>query len=136
MNNFFVYVKSQYNSNDTVRVTVVIEEGYNKQDVIDAVCELFKNESSFELHNAKVAEDVFSVNVKASYIELINDVDGVKVAEISGKVDLTDENQSDLTLELEKKDETVTEDYTSYYVLGGIVFVAVLFLGIKKLFKH
>lgn len=136
MNNFFVYVKSQYNPTDTVRVTVVVEEGYNKQDVIDAVSELLKNEPTFEMHNEKVAEDVFSVNVKASFVELINEVEGVKVAEATKKVDLTDKNESNLTIELEKKEETVTNDYTSYYVLGGIVFVAVLFLGIKKFFKH
>ena len=134
MTDFLVYVKSQYNANDVVRVTVVVEEGYSKQDVIDAVCEMMKDEPTFKLHNAKVAEDVFSVNVKASAVNMIEDVDGVKLVEITKKVDLTSNNE--LTLELEKKEETVTNDYTSFYFLGGIVFVAVLFLGIKKLKKH
>ena len=130
MTDFLVYVKSQYNANDVVRVTVVVEEGYSKQDVIDAVCEMMKDEPTFKLHNAKVAEDVFSVNVKASAVNMIEDVDGVKLVEITKKVDLTNDNE--LTLELEKKEETVTNDYTSFYFLGGIVFVAVLFLMIKK----
>lgn len=130
MTDFLVYVKSQYNANDVVRVTVVVEEGYSKQDVIDAVCEMMKDEPTFKLHNAKVAEDVFSVNVKASAVNMIEDVDGVKLVEITKKVDLTSNNE--LTLELEKKEEAVTNDYTSFYFLGGIVFVAVLFLMIKK----
>lgn len=134
MKDFQVFVKSQYGPMDVVRVTVVIEDGYNKQDVIDAVCEALKNEPSFEVHNAKVAEDVFSVNVKAAAVELIEDVDGVKVAEISKKVEMTVEGPSN-TIELEKKEDTVTNN-TPFYVLGGIVFVAVLFLGIKKFRKH
>lgn len=136
MSAFQVYIKSQYNLTDTVRVTIVVDEGYNREDVIDAVCELMKDEPTFEVHNFKVAEDVFSVNVKASAVELIENVEGVKTVEITKTVNLTNDNQSELTLELEKNEETVTNDYASFYIVGGIVFVAVLILGMKKFIKH
>ncbi len=131
--------ENDYSPDEIVRVTIVVKENANKQQVIENLCEIMKNEASFELHNPKLSENVFTVNVKYSLIETIKTVDGVKDVAVSESVGFHDDSSYE---ENHVNEIVVQQDKGFFYehkneviVLGAVIVIALVFLGKKALRK-
>ena len=120
---------------EIVRVTIMIQEGYDKEDVIDRVCQAMENKT-FELHNTKISDQMFTANVAYCLVDEIESIEGVASVKISKQAETTStpskENTHQTTNEIQPQEEN---NLVPVYAAGGILVALLLLLVFRKLKK-
>ncbi|MGN1343630.1 MAG: hypothetical protein ACI4U3_03570 [Traorella sp.] len=123
------------NPDEIVRVTIMIQEGYDKEDVIQRVSQAMENKD-FELHNTKISDQMFTANVAYCLVDEIKNIEGVASVKISKQAETTstpsEENTTQTATEIQPQEEN---NLVYVYVAGGIFVALVLFIVFRILKK-
>lgn len=134
------FISNAYNPDDIVRVTVVIEDGADKDEVIRLLSEKMKNEPSFELHDTKLSKNTFTLNIKYSLVDSLKEIEGVQEVSLTRKADLHESEESSVTPSVDQKELEVQDKSSFFSNIGleaavGIAAVLVLALVVKRFYK-
>lgn len=130
-----------YGPNDIVRVTIVIDDNSDRENVINELKEFMKDESSFHIHNPKLNNYTFTIELKYSLVDSLNEVKGIKTFELTQQVGLHQNNTgSEETIQQElikpgKPQETKVSMKLEYTAIGLIVLCIVISLGLVRFKK-
>lgn len=149
------------NAQEYVRVTVQIEAGEVKEDVIGRISKEVFGDSELDIQNEKIAEDMFTANIPSDKLEAVKAVSGVKDVTLVEADQLMEEEQEqsqnlqfvgeeqeqsqdsqELEEEQEKsqdsqtlqKENNIEISHTAVVGLVILIFILLLLVG-KKLHK-
>ena len=75
--------RTSYGEDETVRVSIQIEENEDKDTVIERISQEVFGNAEWDIHNKNLADDFFTANVPYGKVEQIRRVSGVKGVSIS-----------------------------------------------------
>ena len=132
----------EYKPDNIVRVTVVIEDGADKNKVIELLCEKMKDEPSFDLHNTKLSENTFTLDIKYSLVDSLKEIEGVKEVTLTKRVNLHENEGASIGSESVEREEVKIQKEGSFFsdfgtqtVIMGVAVVLVVALIVKKVHK-
>lgn len=126
-----------YQPDDIVRVTIVVEEDVDKNQIIENLKEIMKKEESFQVHAPNLSNTTFTIQIRYDKVEELNKIEGIKSATVTKKVELhTDSSNSEQTISQEI--ENPKQDFLNkpeIVLLGAITIGILVYAGLKKIKK-
>ncbi len=97
--------QEEKNTEKVVRVSIQIEAGSDKEDVIERISKEALDGTELDIQNKDIAQDMFTANLLENKIEAVQAVSGVKSVTLVEADQLTEETEQSVDLE-ETEEET------------------------------
>ena len=138
MNNFFIKMSTEYNSDEIVKIMIGVEKGYSSDEIISKIKQILDNDSTFEVINFD-SNVRFSSYIRYGDIQKIEEIEGISLIKIMGSNDLPittnpsseEETNENVTIQ---PNEAKEPDYLMTFT-GGLLVIIGCTLIVKRMRK-